>query len=188
MKLPVFLPIVLVAPVVYAAAGHDGGHNDKTSKMKHAHTSWPVAPEDYMAYVNSSTWANKNAIKRGKKLYQQNCLAFHGDSSQGDGPIATGLQHAPAASTNHFHNPDKMTDAYLFWRVFEGGTSEPFRSQGSALPAFKSALNEKQRWDVLSYVHHEFHENNMGSGMDNSHMENKAGMTDHANDMGTQQQ
>ncbi len=34
---------------------------------------------------------------------------------------------------------------------------EPFKSMKSAMPSFKTVLNEDQRWDVLAYVHDQFH-------------------------------
>ena len=34
---------------------------------------------------------------------------------------------------------------------------EPFKSMGSAMPAFKTVLSEDERWDVLTYVHAFFH-------------------------------
>jgi Cu/Ag efflux protein CusF len=41
--------------------------------------------------------------------------------------------------------------------VSEGGQVEPFQSMQSVMPAFKTVLTEDQRWDVLAYVHAQFH-------------------------------
>lgn len=68
------------------------------------------------------------------------------------------LSHQPADLTNNFHTSPGNGDAYLFWRVSEGGTAEPFKSQGSAMPAFKDVLSVSERWDVLAYVHTFFHQ------------------------------
>jgi Cu/Ag efflux protein CusF len=68
-----------------------------------------------------------------------------------------GLPHAPADLTHHFHRASGDGDAYLFWRVSEGGQVEPFKSMQSMMPAFKTVLTEDQRWDVLAYVHAHFH-------------------------------
>jgi Cu/Ag efflux protein CusF len=70
---------------------------------------------------------------------------------------AQGLSHPPADLTHHFHRAPGDGDAYLFWRVSEGGQVEPFKSGQSAMPAYKTVLSEDQRWDVLAYVHAEFH-------------------------------
>jgi mono/diheme cytochrome c family protein len=85
-------------------------------------------------------------------------MSCHGINGDGTGPLAASLTHQTADLTNNFHTSPGNGDAYLFWRVSEGGTVEPFRSQGSAMPAFKSILNESERWDVLAYVHTFFHQ------------------------------
>jgi Cu/Ag efflux protein CusF len=69
-----------------------------------------------------------------------------------------GLPHAPADLTHHFHREPGDGDAYLFWRVSEGGQVEPYKSMQSVMPAYKDFLSEDQRWDVLAYVHVKFHE------------------------------
>jgi len=47
----------------------------------------------------------------------------------------------------------EMTGAYWFWRVSEGGLVEPFRSAGSAMPAWKTELSVDDRWAVIAYQH-----------------------------------
>ena len=81
----------------------------------------------------------------------------HGADGKGTGPVAQGLPHPPADLTHHFHRAPGDGDAYLFWRVSEGGQVEPFKSSQSTMPAYKTVLSEDQRWDVLAYVHAEFH-------------------------------
>jgi Cu/Ag efflux protein CusF len=84
-------------------------------------------------------------------------VVCHGTDGKGLGPGAKGLAHPPADLTHHFHRAPGDGDAYLFWRVSEGGQVEPFKSAQSAMPAFKTMLSEEQRWDVLTYVHAQFH-------------------------------
>jgi Cu/Ag efflux protein CusF len=107
--------------------------------------------------MHSDVWTNDDAIASGKQLFQAHCVLCHGADGRGTGPAAKGLSHAPADLTNHFHMKPGDGDAYLFWRVSEGGTVEPFKSMQSAMPAFKTVLSENQRWDVLAYVHATFH-------------------------------
>jgi hypothetical protein len=40
-------------------------------------------------------------------------------------------------------------DDYLFWRISEGGTHEPF---ASAMPRWQDVLDDDARWDVINYV------------------------------------
>ena len=82
----------------------------------------------------------------------------HGADGKGTGPAGKGLPHPPADLTHHFHRAPGDGDAYLFWRVSEGGQVEPFKSSQSAMPAYKTVLSEDQRWDVLAYVHAQFHQ------------------------------
>ncbi len=131
----------------HSKMNHGGGHR---------HSSWATPPAAY-AKMKSQIWNDAGAAKRGEKLYATNCSSCHGAQGTGNGPVAKSLQHPPADLTNHFHKAPGEGDAYLFWRVSEGGQVEPFKSMNSAMPSFKASLSESQRWDVLAYVHQHFH-------------------------------
>jgi mono/diheme cytochrome c family protein len=131
------------------------GH-EHTMDGPHQHPWWEVPPAEY-ANARSTRWGDAAAIARGQQLYQTYCLMCHGADGKGTGPVAKGLPHPPADLTHHFHRAPGDGDAYLFWRVSEGGQVEPFKSGQSAMPAYKTVLSEDQRWDVLAYVHAEFH-------------------------------
>src|SRR5215510_6312556 len=127
-----------------------------TTDGPHQHPWWETSPAEY-ANARSTRWGDAAAIARGQQLYQTYCLMCHGADGKGTGPVAKGLPHPPADLTHHFHRAPGDGDAYLFWRVSEGGQVEPFKSSQSTMPAFKHVLSEGQRWDVLAYVHAEFH-------------------------------
>jgi mono/diheme cytochrome c family protein len=147
------LTLGLISTLLAAESKHShGGHDGHT----HRHAKWEPPPAPY-ASMHSDVWTNDDAIARGKKLFQAHCVLCHGADGRGTGPAAKGLSHAPADLTNHFHMKPGDGDSYLFWRVSEGGTVEPFKSMQSAMPAFKTVLSENQRWDVLAYVHATFH-------------------------------
>ncbi len=135
-----------------AEAPHGKGEQPGT----HRHPWWETPPPAYRN-KRSTRWTNAAAIARGKQLFQTNCTLCHGNDGRGTGPAAKGLPHPPADLTNHFHNKPGDGDAYLYWRVSEGGLVEPFQSMQSAMPAFKTVLSADQRWDVLAYVHDQFH-------------------------------
>jgi len=139
-----------------AVLAHGGGGTAAGEHATHRHERWVDPPPAYAAY-RSDRWADLHAIGRGRELYRRHCEACHGADGRGTGPLAASLAHRPADLTNHFHRPPHDGDAYLFWRVSEGGTVEPFRGMGSAMPAFKGVLSEDERWDVLAYVHAFFH-------------------------------
>ena len=167
--LTVLVPLLLVAAQV-AADQRPGKHthNNKTPQAKtagdHGHTTdgahqhpwWETPPAEY-ANARSTRWDDAAAVARGAQLYQTYCLMCHGADGKGTGPAGKGLAHPPADLTHHFHRAPGDGDAYLFWRVSEGGQVEPFKSSQSAMPAYKTVLSEDQRWDVLAYVHAQFH-------------------------------
>jgi mono/diheme cytochrome c family protein len=168
--LTVLMPLLLV--VVQVAADQRPGkhtHNNKTPQGKtvgdhghtmdghhHQHDKWEPPPAEY-ASVRNTRWDDAAAIARGQQLFQTHCMLCHGTDGKGTGPAAKGLPHPPADLTHHFHRAPGDGDAYLFWRVSEGGQVEPFKSMQSAMPAFKTVLTEDQRWEVLAYVHAQFH-------------------------------
>jgi len=133
-----------------------GDHGHTTEGHTHQHPWWEAPPAEY-ANARSTRWDDAAAIARGQQLFQAYCLTCHGADGKGTGPIAKGLPHPPADLTHHFHRAPGDGDAYLFWRVSEGGQVEPFKSSQSVMPAFKAVLTEDQRWDVLAYVHAAFH-------------------------------
>jgi mono/diheme cytochrome c family protein len=138
-------------------------HDDKASHghtmdgHPHQHDTWEAPPAAY-AGARSTRWDDPAAVARGESLFQTHCTVCHGADGKGKGPGAASLPHAPADLTHHFHRAPGDGDAYLFWRVSEGGQVEPFKSMQSMMPSFKTVLTEDQRWDVLAYVHATFHE------------------------------
>ena len=127
------------------------GHHDT-----HKHQHWPTPPASYVDRI-SHRWGDAGAIARGKPLYDTHCTACHGADGRGTTAFAKTLPHPPADLNHHFHLRPGDGDAYLFWRVSEGGTVEPFQSAGSLMPAFNTLLSEDQMWDVLAYVCVAFH-------------------------------
>ena len=141
----------------------------------HRHQEWIIPSADYTGF-RSDRWADLGAVLRGQKIYQQQCSSCHGADGRGTGPLAAALPHPPADLTNHFHTQPGNGDAYLFWRVSEGGTMEPFVSMDSAMPAFKSILSIEERWDVLAYVHTYFHLSLVDWRVDLSAKQNETGI------------
>ncbi len=82
----------------------------------------------------------------GSKLFASNCSSCHGETGLGDGPASTALKPAPQ---NLAKSQKSLSDAYLYWRIAEGGTMEPFRS---SMPSWKGILKEDQIWAVISFI------------------------------------
>jgi mono/diheme cytochrome c family protein len=45
-----------------------------------------------------------------------------------------------------------MDPAYLYWRIEVGKSIEPFRAQGSVMPAWGMHLTEQQLWQIVAYL------------------------------------
>ena len=111
--------------------------------MHHAHHA--EIPEEYDGLSNPVT-ADDDSIQRGGEIFSASCAVCHGDGGMGDGPAAASLDPPvmPIA-----HTSQMLSDAYLFWRISEGGQGDPLQS---SMPAWKAVLDEEERWDVLNYV------------------------------------
>ncbi len=158
----ILLVYTFTASLAIAGGQHDQEASHHEPGGMHRHDTWVTPPDSYHDKA-INRWDDKAAAEKGKKLYEQYCLQCHGVDGKGTGPLASSLEHAPADLTNHFHQSPGNGDAYLYWRVSEGGMVEPFVSMKSAMPSFKMNLSEADRWDVLIYVHQTFHKSFLNS-------------------------
>jgi mono/diheme cytochrome c family protein len=102
-------------------------------------------PEDYRDLENPYL-GNAEQISEGELLYQASCSSCHGVAGEGDGPAAGGLEPKPKNLTETTRS---LSDAYLYWRIADGGLMEPFNS---VMPAWRGILNEEQIWQVILYL------------------------------------
>jgi mono/diheme cytochrome c family protein len=110
------------------------------------HTAHHAAIPEAYAGLSNPVVAGKDSLERGAEIYNSTCAICHGDGGMGDGPGSANLD--PAVSPIA-HTSQMLSDAYLFWRISEGGQGDPFRS---AMPSWKGTLDEQARWDVINYV------------------------------------
>jgi mono/diheme cytochrome c family protein len=108
-------------------------------------TPVPTPPAQYAAKTNPVA-NDQAAADAGKQLFDTNCTSCHGADAKGDGPAAASLDPKPADLADLQSN---FSDAYIFWRISEGGSMPPFNSQ---MPTWKSALSEDQIWQVVTYL------------------------------------
>jgi mono/diheme cytochrome c family protein len=87
------------------------------------------------------------AIAAGAETFTATCAKCHGETGDGDGPIAAGLDIKPASLSDGEMMAD-LSDAYVFWRITMGGAKEPFNS---TMPSFLF-FSEEQRWQLVSFV------------------------------------
>jgi mono/diheme cytochrome c family protein len=123
---------------------------DRPQDHGHDH---PAVPASYAsAHLPARVWTDPRMIARGKEIYFAKCVVCHGERGDGKGSGAATLPLKPADFTDH-KMVAHMPGNYWFWRVSEGGLVEPFKSKGSAMPAWKSELSIPDRWAVIAYTH-----------------------------------
>ncbi len=85
-------------------------------------------------------------IDAGKRLFADNCASCHGKGGKGDGEAGKDLNPPPADITHVLGKPLDRDD-YFMWTISEGG--EKLKTD---MPAFKDALSEKERWQIVMYL------------------------------------
>jgi putative copper resistance protein D len=83
------------------------------------------------------------SVTRGQKVFEENCVACHGDSGNGNGEMAKGLKVPPADLTAPHVGNHTIGD--IFHWISYGGTS-------GVMPGFKDSLDTDDRWDVINYL------------------------------------
>jgi mono/diheme cytochrome c family protein len=102
-------------------------------------------PEKYLKAENEVGYTVR-AIAEGGPLYMAHCQKCHGDTGLGNGDLAYALTPSPALLAYMVQQPIAV-DQYLLWSISEGG-----KQFGTAMPAFKNQLSEKQTWQIVAYL------------------------------------
>ena len=121
-----------------------GGHGD------HEH---PAVPAAYAkSHIPDHVWTDSKMLAKGKEIFIAKCALCHGEKGDGKGPGSANLPLKPADLTDG-KMVAEMAGNFWVWRVSEGGLVEPFKSKGSAMPAWKGELSMNDRWAVIAYAH-----------------------------------
>lgn len=86
--------------------------------------------------------ADEVSLRRGELLYGIYCALCHGESGQGDGPLATYYEERPIRSLTS-SAVSAQFDGQLFQTISEGF---------SRMPPQAEALSPRERWDVINYL------------------------------------
>jgi mono/diheme cytochrome c family protein len=145
-----------------ASAPKAGDHGQKPGDHKHRNSAahgahgdheHPPIPAAYAnAHIPPGVWTDPAMLARGKEIFAAKCALCHGEKGDGKGPGSVNLPLKPADLTDG-KMVAEMPGNYWVWRVSEGGLVEPFKSKGSAMPAWKGELSMNDRWAVIAYAH-----------------------------------
>ena len=98
---------------------------------------------DEAAAVPNPFADDEESLAAGAVLYASNCAICHGETGEGDGPAAAGLEIAP--SDLHEGHVQGNTDGALFFIISHGKPETP-------MPAWEDVLDEDERWHVVNFL------------------------------------
>lgn len=94
-------------------------------------------------FLNNPILPDAQSVAQGQALYEQYCVACHGETGRGDGPGAANLSPPPADfGSGH---TDTHPDGDLYYWI-QNGIEE------TAMPAFGDQLTSEQTWHLVNYV------------------------------------
>lgn len=145
MKKGILLALVasLVVSLLLASCGGLAANQDDEAAEGQAERLDP--PAEYAGKTNPFQ-GDAEAVTEGAALYQSNCYSCHGEEALGDGPAAAALEPKPPDLAT---GGSELSDAYLHWRIAEGGMMRPFNS---VMPSWKGILSEDQIWKIITYL------------------------------------
>ncbi len=132
---------LMLSALALAACG--GGGAEKASDSAPAEK----VPAEYADLKNPYV-GKTDAADAGKTIYTEKCATCHGAGGKGDGAGGAALNPKPADLTKISADPDGL----IYWRIAEGGTAEPFKSEGSTMPAWKAVLTKDEIWQTVTYL------------------------------------
>jgi mono/diheme cytochrome c family protein len=141
-SLAVLVPLLSIILVLAACSGLA---NQTSIFADQEPAKRPDVPEQYSGNRNPFV-EDPIALSDGENLFEANCSSCHGITGEGDGPASGGINPPPG---NLALRQERMSDAYLYWRISEGGLMEPFNS---LMPGWKGMLNDQNIWKIITYI------------------------------------
>jgi mono/diheme cytochrome c family protein len=136
-----FSTLIVVAFMSAACGGGSGG--GASSAQGTPLPTLPPIPPQYQGAKPLFDLTSASVIAQGKTIYDSHCATCHGNSGQGNGPAAAGLNPPPINFTGPYFK--SMSPDFRFWRVSEG-------VPGTGMVAWKGSLTSDQIWQVIAYV------------------------------------
>ena len=101
--------------------------------------------KDAAATLRNPVPATADSVARGAALYRTNCAVCHGERGLGDGPVGRKFDPVPVDLNKDY--TQSQADGQLFFTLTRGRVAMPF---------YRDALSQQERWDVINYVKSEF--------------------------------
>jgi mono/diheme cytochrome c family protein len=86
--------------------------------------------------------ADATSVARGAELFMINCAMCHGETGEGNGPIANHIQNKPANLTSD--TVQSKSDGALFLTITNGVTGR--------MPALNENFTVRERWDIVNFL------------------------------------
>ena len=137
------LPLLVILPaalILGCSAPDDTGLKNKEA----------AKPAITLEAAKPATAAVRGDPRAGKDIYEKHCRYCHGKKGLGDGAIGIALTPKPAdfvGDTKRMAKPDEE-----LYESITNGVQLAEGGEGMAMPAWKSILTTRERWDVLAYV------------------------------------
>ncbi len=142
--LPIF--ILLLSTIAITGCQHIGTDESKSLFIgRYTQYMRGNMPEQY-ADLNNDLPASLINISEGKRLYQNQCYACHGEFGKGDGLSGEQLNPRPA-NLGFTRRLPLDTDTFFFWTISEGG-----KAIGTAMPEFGTKLSAEEIWQIVHYI------------------------------------
>ena len=109
------------------------------------------AAKDAAASIPNPVPATAESIARGADFYQVHCRVCHGQKGHGDGPVSVKFIDNSPVDLNKAHTQDQ-TDGQLFFTITRGRVAMPF---------YRDALNQSERWDLINFIRDSFGNSNV---------------------------
>jgi mono/diheme cytochrome c family protein len=101
----------------------------------------PVSP----ALLGHAQTDQPRDVAHGKELFLRYCSGCHGEDGRGEAKTF----RPNVANLSVKELMDQLTDDYLFAAIKNGGAAV---GKNAAMPAWKSQLDDREIWDIISFV------------------------------------
>jgi S1-C subfamily serine protease len=91
----------------------------------------------------AATPATAPNLGNGRRLWMSDCAPCHGPTGGGDGPSSAGMEPPPTALRGTYL--ERLSPRQVYNAV-------TFGIEGTAMPSFAGAYDERQRWDVAFFA------------------------------------